>query len=238
MKKVILDSRARFKLERLCDALYPQECGGALFGPQNSETIWVTDIFPIANVAEDKNNTYKEHGWGDYWRDLYKYANNCSWLGTFHSHPNGSIPSGQDMKAYNDSNLHIWCVHHNKGEHTFQASIGITHLNLELAAMPVNEMLTPELTDNGFRLGEFHIDEHGRLNADKLSLRLLDLAEKDRLTYIAIMKLKNQYGNFYVNDLANKLNLTRPTTCNRLKPLIKAKLVRKDYRDRWVTEKQ
>lgn len=236
MKKVILDANARFKLERLCDAIYPQECGGTLFGPQTSETIWVTDIFPIANIAENKNNTFKEHGWGDYWRDLYVVANNCSRLGSFHSHPNGTIPSEQDMRAYNDSDLHLWIVHHNKGEHTFQASIGLTHVDLDLAAMPVKEMIKPELTDNGFRLGEVMIDQHGRLVMDNISSRLMKLNEKQRVTYLAVLKTKDKWNNFYTKDLADKLNLSRPTTNQRLRALVQAKLVRRSYKDRWAVE--
>lgn len=236
MKKVILDSKARFKLERLCDAVYPQECGGALFGPQNSETVWVTDIFPVPNIAEEKNNNYHEHSWGNCWRDLYGKTNNASCLGTFHSHPNGSIPSTQDMSAYNDSNLHLWVVHHGKGEHTFQASIGITHVNFELAAMPVRELSGPELTDFGFRLGEVLIDEHGRLVMDNISSRLMALNEKQRITYLAVLKVKDRWNDFYVKDLVVKLNLSKPTINQRLKALVQAKLVRRAHRDRWVVE--
>lgn len=233
MKKIILDPTARFKLERLCDGLHPQEVGGTLFGSQTTETIWVNDIFPVANIADNKNTTYKEHSWGNYWRDLYGIANNLKWLGTFHSHPNGTIPSEQDMRAYNDSNLHLWVVHHAKGEHTFQASIGLNHANLELAAMPLREILTPELTEYGFRLGEVSIDEHGRLQLDELSEKLLKLDEKHRIAYITLFKLKNQYDEFYINDLIHKLNLTKATVSKRLNFLAKQKLIRHMCRERW-----
>jgi proteasome lid subunit RPN8/RPN11 len=234
MKKVILEAEARFKLERLCDAVHPQECGGALLGPQTSEIIWIKDIFPVPNVAEpDKNNTYKEHSWSSYWRDLYKASNKSNFLGTFHSHPNGTIPSEQDMRAYNDSNLHLWVVHHDRGEHTFQASIGLTHANLELAPLSCREVAIAELTDSGFRLGDIFLDEHGRVNTDNISSKLLTLNEKDRVTYIAALRIANKYRDFYVGDLAKKLNLTRPTTYARLKSLAKSKLVSQGYKDRW-----
>lgn len=238
MKKVILEPEARFKLERLCDAVHPQECGGALLGPQTSEIVWIKDIFPVPNVSEnDKNNNYKEHSWGSYWRDLYCYSNKASWLGTFHSHPNGTIPSEQDMRAYNDSNLHLWIVHHNRGEHTFQASIGLTHCNLELAPLTCREVAKVELTDSGFRLGDIFIDEHGRLITDSISNKLLELSAKDRVTYFSTLKIADKWRQFYTKDLATKLNVTKPTTNNRLKALTKAKLIRKSYRDRWEIEK-
>jgi proteasome lid subunit RPN8/RPN11 len=237
MKKVILDPTARFKMERLCDGLHPQEVGGVLFGPQTPETIWVNDVFPVANIADNKNTTFKEHGWGNYWRDLYGIANNLRWLGTFHSHPNGTIASEQDMKAYNDSNVHLWVIHHAKGEHTFQASLGLNHVDLELAAMPTREIVIPELTETGFRLGEINIDEYGRLQLDAISENMLKLDEKHRIAYITVLKLQDQYGSFYINDAVKKLNLTKVTVRQRLRTLEKAKLVNHRYRDRWDVKK-
>lgn len=237
MKKVILDANARFKLERLCDALHPQEIGGVLFGSQESEVIWVTDIFPIANISENKNTTFKEHPWGDYWRDLYGYANKCKWLGTFHSHPNGTIPSEQDMRAYNDSNLHLWVIHHSRGEHTFQTSIGLNHCQLELAPVPVREATQLELTEQGCKLGDITIDEHGRLQMDNISAKILQLDEKHRVTFLAILKLKDKSDEFYITELIKKLNIGKPTVRNRLRKLEKMKIVRHSYKDRWRLEK-
>jgi len=52
--KVILGVEARFKLERLCDSVYAQECGGLLLGEEPSDRYWIKDIFPVPNIHKHR----------------------------------------------------------------------------------------------------------------------------------------------------------------------------------------
>jgi len=230
MKKIVLDVEARFKLERLCDYVHPKECGGQVLGMETSDLIEVRDVFPVPNVSKKPNYEYLKHGWGDYWSRLYSECQDLSVIGDFHSHPNGTIPSAGDMKAHNDHVLHLWVIHHNKGEHTFEASRGLDHRELQLAAKPLNSPQKPEFQDRNFHLGTLFIDESGKLNGAHISLKVLDHPEKQRKALLKAIQLASPWKRWVTNqDLADALNITVPTLRKWMKPLEEAGDVVKDW---------
>lgn len=219
MIKAVLDVDARFQLERLCDCVHPAECGGYLLGStiDNYNVALVKAVFPIPNISKTPNTEYRLHDWGDYWGKLYHHSSGLDILGDFHSHPNGTIPSSQDMEAHRDNDLHIWVVHHGKGLHTFMASKGLDHLSLELASQPLKETETPRMLDGSFNLGDLSVDDRGVLRGSDVSIELLKLGEKQRRVIVAILAIggrNNRYNRISANEIAKFLKVSLQTVHN------------------------
>ena len=212
--KLLIDPQARFKLERLCDYMYPQEVGGKLLGCIEGSDVILQDIFAVPNSAEQKNGHYLEYSPYKYFLPLYLKMVQLENLGNFHSHPNGTIPSEQDMKVC--SGLNLWVIHHNRGEHTFTGAKNYEHLETIL----LNE--AQEIRIGGFRgnkyfLGDLEVDNFGRLLGDNDSLELLKLPYKTRRAYLKFLQLNSgsaSWSRVQLKDLAIALNST-PTTVRK-----------------------
>lgn len=228
--KVLLDLDARFKLERLCDCMHPEEVGGKLLGAQEENNILINDVFAIPNASDTRRRSYKEYSPHQYFLPLYEKMTMLTQIGNFHSHPNGSIPSEVDMRAC--PGLHLWVIHHRRGEHTFTAAKNYEHLEVVLLNEP-HEKRIGGFRGDQFFLGDLEIDNFGRLIGDTKSLELLRLPDKTRKAYLKFLQLKDRWGELETKKLAEALNVTPQTTRRWLKKASKlVRLTRSGIRER------
>jgi len=211
--KAILEPEARFKLERLCDYKYPQEVGGRLLGELKTDYI-IQDIFPIPNASQTPNNAYQPYSPYTYFLDLQQQILRKQEIGNFHSHPNGTVPSENDMKSCSGFNL--WLIHHAQGEHTFVTSYNYQHLDI-VSINEVQQRRNMGFRGTNFFLGDLEIDNFGRLIGEMRTLELLKLPEKTRIAYLKFLQLKNSCGDVDTKKLAESLNVTSQTARNWLK---------------------
>lgn len=216
--KISLDPQARFKLERLCDFKHPREVGGRLLGMKTDDGFLIKDIFAIPNASDTPTHSYKEYSPVKYFLPLYEQMTKQNGIGNFHSHPNGSIPSEQDMKSC--SGLNLWVIHHRMGEHTFAGSKDYEHLEVVLLNEP-QEIRVANFRGQSFFLGDLEIDVYGRLIGEKKSLELLKLPEKTRRAYLAFLQEKKDRYNVDAKNIAERLNVTKQTARNWLKKATK-----------------
>jgi len=169
MEKILLDSKAKLKLETLCDAKHPEEVGGYLLGYKYLEDTIIRDIFPVPNVEEGnkKYRTYREHSWGGYWCNLYASSIGLYKQGKFHSHPNGTIPSVRDIDACSD--LWIWVIHHKMGQHTFIAARNSQNREIVYLKQPEEAIFTPHFVGEKFYLGIPIVNFLGKIELDEQS---------------------------------------------------------------------
>lgn len=212
--KLMLEPEARFKLERLCDHRHPQEVGGKLLGYFEGNDALVKDIFGVPNNSDQPNSRYKSYSPYQYFLPLYEKMVQLESFGSFHSHPNGTIPSEADMKSC--SGLNLWVIHHRIGEHTFAASKDYQHLEVIMLNEP-QERRVGGFRGNKFFLGDLEIDEFGRLLGDNKSLELLKLPDKTRRAYLKFLQLKDGWGDVQTKEIATALNSTPQTVRRWLK---------------------
>lgn len=226
MEKIYVESEARFKIERLCDTHHPQEVGGYLLGATIESDIIVKDIFPVPNTSDSRQSQYKEHSWGNYWSDLYSKTIDLSRLGKFHSHPNGTIPSAGDMQACPE--LHLWVIHHSRGEHTYRASRNYRDREVLLLNEP-RELVKPRFIGDSFQLGTVMIDDLGRLKIDQLSESLMELkGETRRILLIAWRNV--DHGRVNLDRVAHQSGRTKSTVRKHLNRCLKKGLLTKGWR--------
>lgn len=226
VEKIYVESETRFKLERLCDAKHPQEVGGYLLGETVEGDAVIRDVFPVPNVAADKDSTYQEHVWGASWSELCSKASGLSKLGHFHSHPNGAIPSAQDMEAC--PNLHIWVIHHTRGQHTYRASRNYKD-RVVLLVDASEERVKPRFVGNSLQLGTIWVDERGRLQIDSLSKKLLALKDETRrLLFISWQNV--EYGYIELDKVAHQSGRIKATIRKHLTLCLKNGLLEKGWK--------
>ncbi len=221
--KITIEPQARWTLENYCDARHPNEIGGILLGRSNSTNPVVTEVFPIMNNSNTPISTYVA---AEGWRPVVEHfarSHGLQMVGDFHSHPNGTIPSEQDMRAYQNE-LGLWVIHHARGQHTYQASNNLIHMEVELAAEPAQETKRMRLQGDSLSLGEVFVGRDGRLQAQSAVFALLQASDKTRLCFIGALRIQRG-GYVILNDLAEELNLSRPIVRKHLKPLEKFKVV-------------
>ncbi len=120
-------------------------------------------------------------------------------------------------------------IHHGKGEHTFEASRGVHHREIQLASLPLRELQEPEFIEDTFHLGDITLDNKGCLFGSDISLKLLNYKEKQRRALLAVLRLKGD-GSYVDNKiLAKALDITVPTLRKWMKPLERAGDVKKQW---------
>lgn len=238
MNSLALTGQARWFLENFCDREHPKEVGGILLGRTDvSGNFVVEDIFPIANHSETPNGQYiQAPGW-DTVANFYARSRNLEVLGLFHSHPNGTIPSEQDMKAY-DGKLGLWVIHHSVGKHSFAAARSLIHLPVQILSDVPLPVRSPVLMQDRANLGDMTIDQSGRLRASQLSLTLIQASEKARVAYLAIVNYCSYQGRqrFNTKAVAGYLSISQATMALRLKELDKLGLIKREYGGGWLAE--
>ena len=89
--------------EMIHDALstFPDECCGFMFGTENDDDRFVTEIKVVRNSKEgDKRQRYEISAFDYLEAERYSQSNNLSILGIYHSHPNHPpIASETDRQA-------------------------------------------------------------------------------------------------------------------------------------------
>jgi len=214
--KVLLDPLARTKLERLCDSKWPEEVGGELLGHRMNGQIIILDIFPIPNVSPTPRTNYKPYEAAKYFVPLVAKAAGLTRVGTFHSHPNGTIPSEKDMQGC--PGFHLWVLHQRMGFHTFIAAQNYTHVQLEV----LNEQYSIRkcmFRGDRFFLGDLWITEAGQILGDEETLTLLKAPPKSRLAYLTAVKLLGHSKRLELKKIAIALGVSVRTVRNWLRPL-------------------
>lgn len=213
--KVKLSPLARAKLERLCDSKWPEEVGGELLGKRIDGDLYVFDIFPVPNVSPSPTSKYLPFEGAKYFLPLALRAASLEHIGSFHSHPNSTVPSERDMQSC--SGLHLWVIHQRMGYHTFVAAKEFIHVEVEL----LNEAASVQscmFRGDRFFLGGLYINEFGKVVGDPTSLALLDMPEKTRLAYVSILKCDNGNGAVELKKVAEYLGVSSKTLRRWLRP--------------------
>jgi len=226
MEKILIETEARFKLERLCDSRHPQEVGGYLLGCNIEDDTLIQDIFPVPNTSDNKTRSYKEHSWGEHWTNLYGKTVNLKAIGAFHSHPNGTIPSEGDMKACRG--LNIWVIHHGIGQHTFSASRDFRNREVLLLNEKREVISKPHFVGDAFHLGTPIIRYNGRLELDGYSKETLKLKnETRRILLLALKHASPSNGYVDLDKVIEESGRTKQTVRNHLNLCLKKGLLRK-----------
>jgi len=231
MEKILIEPEARFTLERLCDSFHPQEIGGFLLGEKIEGDSVIKRIFPVPNVSEKpRTNHYKKHSWGDHWSQMYSKTVNIEQLGDFHNHPNGTIPSTQDMRAC--PGLHLWVIHHQMGQHTFRASRDYQDREV-LLLNEVREMTKPHFEGDLFHLGTIFVNSIGQLNINPYSEKILNLKNETRRIYlIAIQNVELWSKRIDLKNTVEQSGKSRQTVRNHLNICVKNGLLGKSWNGR------
>lgn len=229
MERVLIEPEARFRLERLCDSLWPQEVGGYLLGEVVDPDIVVKDAFPVPNVSEkSKRNYYKEHPWGDRWCKIYAKVIGLSRLESFkfHSHPDGTIPSAGDMRAC--PGLNLWVIHHDIGKHTFRASRDYHDREVLLLNEP-REIVRPHFEGDNYNLGTIVIDSLGRLGMNPRSEVMMEVKDETRRLLLLALRSARR-GRVDVDSIVKHSGRTRTTVRKHLNNLVDLGLLKKGWR--------
>ncbi len=229
MEKLLLEPEARFKFERLCDSWHPEEVGGYFLGIRDGDNTIIKDVFPVPNTAESskKRNTYGEHSWGDFWSQLYGKTVRLDILGKFHSHPNGSIPSTNDMKAC--PGLHIWLIHHKKGEHTFLAGRDYVNREVMLLNEPHEEIIKPHLKGDRLMLGISYVASSGVIHSHRATSKILTLKNESRRILLLGLQNRRYGGRINVDEVVIRSGKSRATVRKHLNFCIEAGLLEKGW---------
>lgn len=234
MERLLIEPEPRFRLERLCDERHPEEVGGFIFGHTIEGDSVVKDVFPVPNVIEGgkKRTTYRKHDWGDHWSTLFGASTGLPRLGDFHSHPNGSIPSTQDMRAC--PGLHVWVIHHRRGEHTFVSARDYVNLEVILVNEPHETPSKPRLIGGRLELGMAVVNQTGQLDFDGYSRKVLELGDTTRRVLLQSLSNveKKSWGPVLVDvdAVIGRVGFTRSTVLKHLNDLVKKGLLEKPYR--------
>lgn len=230
MEKILIEPEARFKFERLCDSHHPQEVGGYFYGIKDGDQTIIKDVFPVPNTSDKKNSQFKGHEWGDYWSTTYQKTIQMDKLGNFHSHPNGAIPSTQDMRAC--SGLHIWLIHHNKGEHTFIVARDYVNREVVLINEPHTEIIKPHLKGDTLVLGHSFVDSSGIIQSSFASSKILTLKNETRRLLILALQHRSWRDTVDLSEVVKRSGKTRATVRKHLNLCIDAELLEKGWSNR------
>jgi len=191
----------------------------------------VNHVFPIQNASGNPRHEYSAaEGWVNVAK-FYGRATGNPDVGLFHSHPNGTVPSEQDMKAC-AGRVELWVIHHAPGSHTYVAAENLRNLQVELAASPTAQVQLPGFSDGRYYASAVHVDTHGRLEANPTTLALMKMSDKGRAAYLAALsnaRRKSEWNRDTVvtlGTLAEKLNVTRVTARKRLQEAERRGLVK------------
>jgi len=225
MEKILVEPEARFKFERLCDSHHPEEVGGHFLGVRVKDKTIVKEVFPVPNVIDNskKRNTYREHDWGDFWATTYSKTVNLEKLGKFHSHPNGAIPSTQDMKAC--PGLHMWLIHHNKGEHTFLAARNYVNLEVILINEPHEEVSCPQIKGDKLILGLGYVESSGHLEINGVVNSIVSLKDETRKILLLALQHRGYSNRVDLDEVVKRSNRTKTTVRKHLNLCVKIGLL-------------
>jgi proteasome lid subunit RPN8/RPN11 len=213
--KVLVDPLVRSKLERLCDAKWPEEVGGELLGRVADGNIYILDCLPVPNVSTRPRDRYLPYEGTRYFLPLFLKTTGLEHVGSWHSHCDGTIPSEKDMITC--PGVHMWIVHHQNGHHTYFASKNYVHVEVEL----LNE--TPRLRGCTFKagrliLGEVGVNESGKIVGDGTSLMMWCLPEQTRAAYVVALKCRGDSPDVPIQNIASELGVSVRTARGWLKP--------------------
>lgn len=213
--RVMLSPLARTKLERLCDAKWPAEVGGELLGKNVDGDVFVSDVFAVPNVSSSPFDQYLAYEESKYFLPLFLKMTGLDHVGSFHSHPNSTVPSEKDMRSC--PGFHLWVVHQKMGYHTFIAAKNYVHVEVEL----LNEVASVQscmFRGDRFFFGDLHVNEFGKVVGDATSLILLKLSEKTRVAYIAVLKCGNGDRTVELKKVSEYLGVSNKTLRSWLRP--------------------
>jgi len=184
------------------------------------------DVFPMPNVSGERNK-YLEPPSGKAWADLYAQTTGLSLIARFHSHPNGTVVSEQDMRACGQG-LHLWVIHHGLGKHTYVAALHLRHIEVVIKTTQMEKRHIMLMGDR-LHLGDVQLTRSGEFEAAPLATQLLHLDEKSRRVYMAAITAPpnpRHVDNFITYaDLAVIVHSTPSTVREWMKPCIKSGLV-------------
>jgi len=228
---LVLSQAAAETLGRLCDAFHPREVGGYLLGSREISLV-VSDVLGCPNYSQTPDSQFQFGDAGKYFADVFGKSVGKELLGHFHSHPNGSIPSAPDVEACGRG-LWLWVCHHAHGEHTFFAADNFLNLEVTIQANP-QESRQPFISVGRLNLGDVWLNQWGKLDGDNKILRLLELDEKARRAYLAVLQLpkdkwQNRVSVFKVGEF---LNVSTRTAREWLKECQNKGLVKRGYGSR------
>jgi len=234
MEKLMIEPEPRFRLERLCDDRHPEEVGGYIFGRTVEGDSILKDVFPVPNVIEGskKRTTYRKHEWGDHWSTLFGASTGLIRLGEFHTHPNGTVPSAQDMRAC--PGLHLWVIHHSRGEHTFVSARDYVNLEVVLVNESHEVSSKPRLIGGRLELGMAVVNQTGQIDFDGFSRKVLELKNNTRRILLLALSYvdRRRFGRDEVELelVVDKSGFARSTVLKHLNELVKQGLLEKPYR--------
>jgi len=214
MEKIIIEPEARFKFERLCDSLHPEEVGGQFYGLRDGDHTIIKDVLPVPNISTKKNTTYIRHSWGDHWASMYGKTVQLDKLGKFHSHPTGAIPSTQDMKAC--PGLHLWLIHHRKGEHTFLAARDYVNREVVLINEPHAELNIPHIRGDKLILGHSFVDSSGIIQTSNSGSKIFTLKNETRRILILALQNSRYRNDVNLKEVVRRSGRTRSTVRKHL----------------------
>ncbi|PWU03263.1 MAG: hypothetical protein C5B52_03750 [Bacteroidetes bacterium] len=98
---LIIEKDCRRYMLRDAEQSFPDECCGFMFGREEDEDRYVTEVRQVENAKEGDKRRRFEIAPVDYMRaEQYAIANNLTLLGVYHSHPNHpAIASETDRQA-------------------------------------------------------------------------------------------------------------------------------------------
>jgi proteasome lid subunit RPN8/RPN11 len=219
----VVTSDVEARLARLCDRRHPQEVGGYLLGTVDVNYSAV-DVFPVPNISGERGK-YLAPSFGKAWASLYAETTGLTPIARFHSHPNGTVVSEQDMRACG-SGVHVWVVHHGFNEHTYTAAENLRHLNV-LIQPPQSGMRAVILTGDRLNLGEVWLNRSGEFEAAPTASHLLSLDGRSRRAYMAAILAPKEPGTGFITytTLARILRANPGTVRDWMRPCIKQGLV-------------
>jgi proteasome lid subunit RPN8/RPN11 len=225
---LVLDESARFKLERLCDSLHPNEVGGYLLGTQEIGVV-VSDVCGIPNYSKTPGQQFQFGDSSHYYGDVAAKSVAKEVVGKFHSHPNGTIPSEGDMKACGGG-IWLWVCHRAHGEHSFFAAEDFVNLEVTIQTSP-QESHQPFLSMSRLNVGDLWINQWGKLDGNPKILRLLELDEKPRRAYLAFLQAPKDQNTkrASVYEIAKILNVSNRKARELLVICINRGLLKRGY---------
>ncbi|HZI01694.1 MAG TPA: M67 family metallopeptidase [Flavisolibacter sp.] len=98
---IIVEHDVRNKMIADAESSFPDECCGFVFGYENGEKRFLTEVLIVNNVKEGDKRRRFEIAPKDYmWAEQYADEHQLQLLGVYHSHPNHpAVPSEHDRIA-------------------------------------------------------------------------------------------------------------------------------------------
>jgi len=195
-------------------------------GREVSGNVVVFDILAVPNVSTTPTHKYLDYDESKYFLPLMLKATGFSHVGSFHSHPDGSIPSENDMTTC--PGLHLWVIHHGAGHHTFVAAMNYRHLEVELLN-ETNFVHHPGFRGEKFFLGDIEVNGLGKVVGDGFSIFLLNAPEKTRLSLVTALRLQKDGERVEIKKIAEALGVSNRTVRKWLNPAKKFVELKRGY---------